>query len=78
VDVDSDALADAWRRAQERLPEGWELDGFRCGSTGLTSEERSDDWVALATGPDGAQRTFQATDPFEALTGLVDGLVGPG
>ena len=71
MDADPDALADAWRRAQERLPVGWRLDGLRCGSTGLTPEQRSDDWLAGATGPDGAQRTFHAADPFDALVGLV-------
>jgi hypothetical protein len=71
MDADPETLADAWRRAQEQLPNAWQLDGLRCGSTGLTPEERSDDWVAVATGPDGAQRTFQAADPFDALAGVV-------
>ena len=69
-----DALSAAWSSAQARLPAGWQLDGLRCASTGLTPEERSDDWVAAATGPDGMQRTFQAADPFGALMGLVTDL----
>jgi hypothetical protein len=28
-------LAAAWRRAQERLPQGWDLDSLRCASRGL-------------------------------------------
>ncbi len=71
MDTDPDALSTAWLGAQHRLPNGWQLDGLRCASTGMTAEERSDDWVAVAHGPDGAKRTFQAADPIDALDGLV-------
>lgn len=67
-----DDLTETWSAAQERLPPGWTLDSLRCASTGLTAEQRSDDWVALAIGPDGHQREYRAQDPFLALRGLAD------
>lgn len=53
------------------LPDGWTLDGLRCASTGLSPEERSDDWVAVAIGPVGEERASRATDPVRALEGLI-------
>ena len=71
MDTDAHALSAAWLAAQDRLPGGWQLDGLRCASSGLTPEQRSDDWVAVATGPGGARRSYRAADPFDALVGLV-------
>lgn len=68
---DTDALTRAWREAQEGLPEGWHVDSLRCASTGLTEEERSDDWLAVAIGPTGEERAVRASDPIAALAGLV-------
>jgi len=65
-----DQLTRAWKNAQDRLPEGWDLDGLRCASTSTTPESRSDDWVALAVGPEGEERSHQADDAINALEGL--------
>jgi hypothetical protein len=70
VGADGDAVTRAWREAQERLPDGWVLDGLRCASTDLAERERSDDWIAVAVGPGGEQRYFRAGDPTAALAGL--------
>jgi hypothetical protein len=67
---DYDRLTVAWADTQARLPEGWAIDGLRCASTGLAEEARSDDWVAMAAGPAGEERTCRATDAVEALEGL--------
>jgi hypothetical protein len=67
---DATRVTDAWRAAQADLPSGWVLDGLRCASTSLREEDRSDDWIARAVGPDGAVREFQAADPAEALAGV--------
>jgi hypothetical protein len=71
MDADTNDLNVAWNRVQSALPEGWALDGLRCASTGLTEEERSDEWIAAAVGPDGAERRSRAADPVAALEGLV-------
>ena len=68
---DADELAEAWRAAQARLPDGWTLEGLRCASTGLTPGQRSEDWVAVATGPSGEEQSHRAGDPGFALEGLV-------
>jgi hypothetical protein len=39
-----DRLTQTWASTQPALPDGWTLDGFRCASTGLSAESRSDDW----------------------------------
>jgi hypothetical protein len=67
-----DRLTRAWTTAQGRLPEGWALDGLRCASTGLSAESRSDEWVAVAVGPTGEQRSHQAADAVSALEGLAE------
>jgi hypothetical protein len=67
---DPDAVLAAWSEAETRLPAGWVLDSLRCASTGLDSHDRSTDWIAVAIGPDGEERTFQATDALTALAGL--------
>ncbi len=69
--VDTNDLNAAWARVQAALPEGWTLDGLRCASTGLAEDERSDDWIAVAVGPDGDERRARATGPVAALEGLV-------
>ena len=63
-------LTAAWQRAQGNLPPGWSLDRLRCASTGLGVGHRSDDWVAMALGPDGQQREHRAPDRMSALGGL--------
>ena len=64
-------LTAAWMEASELLPEGWTIDGLRCASSGLAEEQRSDDWIAVAIGPSGEIREHRASDPIEALRGLV-------
>ena len=76
---DADELVEAWRAVEARLPDGWTLEGLRCASTGLTPGQRSEDWVAVATGPSGEQRSHRAGDPRSALEGLARSLrVSPG
>ena len=74
ADSDSDQLTQVWRATQARLPAGWALEGLRCASTGLEAEQRSDEWVAVASGPSGEQRTHRSHDPLAALTGLARGI----
>jgi hypothetical protein len=50
---------------------GWQVDGLRCASDGLAPDQRSDDWIAVALGPDGEERRVRDSDPFAALDGLV-------
>ncbi|HMJ81451.1 MAG TPA: hypothetical protein VK592_10430 [Candidatus Dormibacteraeota bacterium] len=71
-----DDLTTSWYAVADQLPAGWELDGLRCASSGLDSEERSDEWIAVAIGPNGDERRFRARDPVAALRGLADSL-GP-
>ena len=71
VDPEHDLLMTAWSATERSLPVGWRLDGLRCASTGLGEEQRSDDWVAVAVGPDGSERSYRAADPIAALNGLV-------
>jgi len=71
MDPDPDDLGDAWRRTEAALPDGWQLDGLRCASEGLAPDQRSDDWIAVARGPDGEERQVRASDPFAALEGLL-------
>ena len=66
-----DRLTRAWASAQDHLPDGWTLDGLRCASTGLSAESRSDEWVAVAVGPSGEQRSHRAADAVSALEGLM-------
>ena len=69
-----DDLRAAWTQAQSRLPEGWQLEALRCASTSLHPEDRSDDWIAVALGPDGEERTARGEDPVLALAALVASL----
>jgi hypothetical protein len=68
----SDRLTRAWASTQERLPDGWTLDGLRCASSGLEQGQRSDDWVAVAVGPAGEERSHRAADAVSALEGLME------
>lgn len=70
----TDDLSEAWTAAQLRFPAGWTLDGLRCASTSLLPDDRSNDWIAVAVGPDGAERMFRAADPKAALAGLARAL----
>ena len=75
---DNEQLNTLWVATQARLPEGWSIDGLRCASTGLSSAERSDDWVAVATGPGGEKRSVRAAAPDEALDALAARLESEG
>jgi hypothetical protein len=68
---ESDDLAEAWHRTQAALPSGWTIDSLRCASEGLAPDLRSDEWVGIAVGPDGAERRSRASDPIAALEALV-------
>ena len=68
--TDSEDLSVAWAEAQAGLPDGWTLEGLRCASTGLRPDQRSDDWIAVAVGPDSVERSARARDPIEALSAL--------
>lgn len=70
--TDDDVLTQAWREAEDGLPEGWHVDSLRCASAGLAEEDRSSDWIAVAVGPAGEERMVQAVDPIAALARLVD------
>lgn len=72
VEPSTDELTVAWRSAQARLPLGWVVDSLRCASTGLEAGRRSDDWVAVAVGPNEQRREQRARDPVSALGGLAD------
>ena len=72
--TDSDDLSVAWAQAQDRLPDGWTLEALRCASTGLSPEQRSDEWIAVAVGPDSVERKARADDPIEALAALASSL----
>lgn len=67
-------LTRSWTEAQQKLPEGWQLDSLRCASTGLDESQRSEDWIAVAVGPDGSERRYRAPDPESALAGLVESI----
>ena len=67
-----------WVATQAHLPEGWSIDGLRCASTGLASAERSADWVAVAVGPGGEDRSARAGAPEEALEALAAWLESEG
>jgi hypothetical protein len=65
-------LAEAWNTAQAALPAGWCLEGLRCTSTGLAPEQRGDQWLAEACGPDGACVKVESVDPDAALAALAE------
>ncbi len=63
-------LERAWSSAEAALPPGWTLDGLRCQSTGLTADQRSDAWRAVARGPGGEERSGLGAHPLDALADL--------
>jgi hypothetical protein len=67
-----DRLTRAWVSTQNHLPEGWRLDGLLCASTGLPAESRFDDWVEIAVGPSGKERSHRAPGAVGALEGLAE------
>ena len=69
-----DDLRTAWIEAQHELPEGWHLEALRCVSTSLHPGDRADDWIAVALGPGGEERTETGEDPLLALAALVASL----
>lgn len=74
---DSPDIGAVWARVQAGLVEGWTIDSLRCASAGLAPHQRSDDWIAIASGPDGRTREIRAADPTDALEGLLTpGAVG--
>ena len=74
MSTDRSAVSEAWEQAQAALPPGWDLDGLRCASSGLSPDERSEEWIAVAVGPAGQEIRHQAADPTGALGGLVEAL----
>jgi hypothetical protein len=64
-------LTELWRMADSAKPQGWELMGLRCTSSGRTADARSDRWLAEACGPaDGCVRieSHSAEDALQQLT----------
>jgi hypothetical protein len=70
MDTDPPDVGTAWARVQASLPEGWSIDSLRCASEGLAVEQRADDWVAVAVGPEGEERRTRSADPVAALEAL--------
>lgn len=62
-------IGTVWNDVQAQLPGGWSVDSLRCASTGLTAAQRSEDWIAIALAPDGAERAARAATPEAALRG---------
>lgn len=73
-DTDTPDLGGTWARVQAALPDGWAIDSLRCASAGLSPDERSDDWIAIALGPDGQERRVRSADAVAALDALVGAL----
>jgi hypothetical protein len=67
-DVD---IAPIWREVQAGMPAGWTVDSLRCASTGLDAEQRSEDWIAVALTPHGAEVQSRALTPVAALRALL-------
>ena len=65
-------LEKAWTDAEAALPPGWRLDGLRCASTGLAVEHRSEDWRAVARGPDDTMLEGRGGEPLTALSDLAE------
>lgn len=59
-----------WNEVQTMLPAGWVIESLRCASTGLAIEDRCDDWIAVALGPDDQRHEHRDADPHAALRGL--------
>ena len=71
MEADADGVTQAWADAEAGLPDGWHLDGLRCASAGLAPDLRSEEWIAVALGPDGVEQRHRASEPISALAGLV-------
>lgn len=63
-------LSEAWADASAALPQGWQLEGVTCASTGLAPEQRSDRWRAIASGPGGETTHGEGDDAISALGAL--------
>jgi hypothetical protein len=74
MDTDMPDIGAAWSRVQDALPEGWSIDSLRCASDGLAVAQRSDDWTAVAVGPDGEERRARSADPVAALHALPEAI----
>lgn len=72
--TDQEELLVAWASAEARLAPGWQLEALRCASTGLDPASRSDDWIAVATGPGGARLEQRSASAIGALAELVANL----
>ena len=70
AEANAGALLD-WQRTQAALPAGWRLDSLRCASEGLARHRRSEDWLAVATGPDASEAIGRGSDPASALADLL-------
>jgi hypothetical protein len=68
---DTNELNRLWEEVEAQLPDGWSLHGLRCASTGLSPDQRSEEWIAVAVGPSGEERTSRAEEPETALRGLI-------
>jgi hypothetical protein len=68
--VNAGALLD-WQRTQAALPDGWQLDSLRCASIGTARHQRSDDWLAVAIGPDAVAAIGRGIDPAAAMADLL-------
>jgi hypothetical protein len=68
---DTNELNRLWEEVGAQLPDGWSLDGLRCASTGLSPDQRSEEWIAVAVGPSGEERTSRAEELETALRGLI-------
>ena len=66
----TDDLARMYRRTEAALPAGWRLEGLRCASTGLAMDQRSDEWHAVAHGPNGGELIGRGIEPAAALADL--------
>lgn len=67
-------VARLYAATAREMPDGWELQGLRCTSTGLQPHLRSSDWLAEACGPVGECVRVEARDPAEVLVRLADKL----
>jgi len=76
IDDDPPDLTAVWAETQAGLPGGWQLDSLRCMSSGLAAEQRSDEWCALAVGPDGAVVEGCGSSPVGALRALLEDPAG--
>lgn len=74
MDDHTPAIGAVWARVQASLPEGWSIDSLRCASEGLAVWQRSDEWVAVAVGPEGQERRARAVDAVAALEALTDAI----